>query len=402
MNACTTFSTTTNTTTTQDLEFQEFIPTTITCTTFSTPSDTTSTTNIQTITPTSSPSTKRPTCSGINTKCTKTKARKKEDASGDTPDRRQGRTRRDTEGHEKERKNNTGQEVNEEKPEMAGKSEGEGKLERLKREKVKKEKKYKEEKDLGEVRIQKSDKTTKSEKETTRDEKKEDNTDHVVTRANKQTEAIEQDKMLGKGEGEGEEKEGEIKKKENHVSLVSEEDERKEEKSVSREKKKEDEEEGEERNASKEEEAEKEEKRPEKSGKGKRDSIGTRKEERKEKSEGHGEVAEFSSPGTTKEEEEADFFLSSSEKPKNCSICWEDSEGLEMVYLSCRHCFCITCLNSMLEMKISEGDVQEIHCPACPTCIQYSEIKKIVSAEVFCKYEKFSLLSCLKADKSTR
>jgi ariadne-1 len=75
-----------------------------------------------------------------------------------------------------------------------------------------------------------------------------------------------------------------------------------------------------------------------------------------------------------------------------CSICGDEKDfASECTALSCEHCFCNECWDGYLTMKIQEGQVNKITCPAvsCKVLIGEEQVKKLVVGDVYDKYVRF-------------
>lgn len=75
----------------------------------------------------------------------------------------------------------------------------------------------------------------------------------------------------------------------------------------------------------------------------------------------------------------------------------EVEEGKGIV-LHCHHSFCKDCTVGYLEDKIKDAKVLDIPCisPDCSSFFQYSVLQSVLPAELFAKYEEFTLLAALK------
>jgi len=74
-----------------------------------------------------------------------------------------------------------------------------------------------------------------------------------------------------------------------------------------------------------------------------------------------------------------------------CLVCCEIVEGDECCALRCRHRFCFDCWSSYLTMKIKEGEVTRINCPAlnCKYTVPDPVVQKLVDKEIYEKYLRF-------------
>jgi IBR domain, a half RING-finger domain len=85
-----------------------------------------------------------------------------------------------------------------------------------------------------------------------------------------------------------------------------------------------------------------------------------------------------------------------------CGICWEEDGSLHS--LSCAHRYCEECLVGYFEHRVQEANVVEIPCPdpACSGVVQPHEIATLLDAELFEKYQRFTLLAALSQDPTCR
>lgn len=112
------------------------------------------------------------------------------------------------------------------------------------------------------------------------------------------------------------------------------------------------------------------------------------------------------SPQVPKKQESLDNEPSSSDKSKKkkklvsdltCGICAEDTSSSnssdEMLRVACGHKFCQSCWRTYLTMKIEEGDVHNIFCPAfeCMHLVPLVVIEKLVSPQVALRFQQFDL-----------
>jgi len=74
-----------------------------------------------------------------------------------------------------------------------------------------------------------------------------------------------------------------------------------------------------------------------------------------------------------------------------CLVCCETVEGDECCALRCRHRFCRDCWSSYLTVKIKEGEVTRINCPAlnCKYTVPDPVVQKLVDKELYEKYLRF-------------
>ncbi|XP_065294632.1 ankyrin repeat and IBR domain-containing protein 1-like isoform X1 [Dermacentor albipictus] len=76
-----------------------------------------------------------------------------------------------------------------------------------------------------------------------------------------------------------------------------------------------------------------------------------------------------------------------------CNICSEVVHEPDPVVVPCQHEFCISCWRSYLTIKIQEGDVHSIVCPAvgCSQLVPVDIIEHIVSADMVRRYLQFDI-----------
>jgi len=86
------------------------------------------------------------------------------------------------------------------------------------------------------------------------------------------------------------------------------------------------------------------------------------------------------------------------EKEYNCPICCTEYQ-IEQMYTmdKCYHRFCFDCLGQFVLIKVKEGQTHTLKCPD-PDCKEFmspNEVKHVVDAETYAKYEEFALASAL-------
>jgi IBR domain, a half RING-finger domain/Zinc finger, C3HC4 type (RING finger) len=90
----------------------------------------------------------------------------------------------------------------------------------------------------------------------------------------------------------------------------------------------------------------------------------------------------------------------------SCPICFDDAVDASELFRfdECGHSYCRECVSLYLASLINEGNVEAMACPdpSCTTALGYEQIKGAVEADVFERYERFSLMALLKADPLTR
>jgi len=74
-----------------------------------------------------------------------------------------------------------------------------------------------------------------------------------------------------------------------------------------------------------------------------------------------------------------------------CLVCCEIVDGNDCSALRCRHRFCNDCWSSYLKVKITEGEVARINCPAlnCKYTVPDQVVQKLVDKEIYEKYIRF-------------
>jgi len=74
-----------------------------------------------------------------------------------------------------------------------------------------------------------------------------------------------------------------------------------------------------------------------------------------------------------------------------CLVCCEIVDCLNCSALRCRHRFCNDCWSSYLKVKITEGEVARINCPAlnCKYTVPDKIVQKLVDKEIYEKYIRF-------------
>lgn len=76
-------------------------------------------------------------------------------------------------------------------------------------------------------------------------------------------------------------------------------------------------------------------------------------------------------------------------KGSTCSICEENTSDIQLI--NCLHNFCSSCISKYTSIKIQEGEVLSLKCPAieCPQLLDPDQIKSLLPAELYSKYEAF-------------
>jgi len=74
-----------------------------------------------------------------------------------------------------------------------------------------------------------------------------------------------------------------------------------------------------------------------------------------------------------------------------CLVCCVELGPEKSCALRCKHRFCHSCWSSYLTMKIKEGEVARLNCPAvnCTYCVPDEVVKKVVDKEIYEKYLRF-------------
>ena len=81
-----------------------------------------------------------------------------------------------------------------------------------------------------------------------------------------------------------------------------------------------------------------------------------------------------------------------------CKVCFADKIGEHCTqFLPCSHVFCKDCITGYLEVRIKDGNVQNIGCPEekCTSEASPAQIKDLVSSELFTKYDSVLLNATL-------
>jgi len=76
---------------------------------------------------------------------------------------------------------------------------------------------------------------------------------------------------------------------------------------------------------------------------------------------------------------------------EKCLICFEDVAAKDMVFAPCKHNYCNECWQGYLNVKIKEGQVLKLSCPApsCKRSVKEEEVHGRTSAEMYKKYQKY-------------
>ena len=81
-----------------------------------------------------------------------------------------------------------------------------------------------------------------------------------------------------------------------------------------------------------------------------------------------------------------------------CKVCMDMTAHFECIFLpGCGHAFCDDCVSSLLKHNIQEGTLKDCKCPEtdCGQKIQPALVKTIVDEELYARYERLLLDSCL-------
>ena len=81
-----------------------------------------------------------------------------------------------------------------------------------------------------------------------------------------------------------------------------------------------------------------------------------------------------------------------------CKVCMNMTSHFECIFLSgCGHGFCADCVSSLLKHNIQEGTLKDCKCPEtdCGQKIQPALVKMIVNEDMYARYERLLLDSCL-------
>ena len=81
-----------------------------------------------------------------------------------------------------------------------------------------------------------------------------------------------------------------------------------------------------------------------------------------------------------------------------CAVCFSEKPGtLCISFHGCHHVYCQDCMAGYFKVKIEDGSVKALTCPShdCNTQALPSQVKQLVTPELFTKYDKFLLQSSL-------
>ena len=82
----------------------------------------------------------------------------------------------------------------------------------------------------------------------------------------------------------------------------------------------------------------------------------------------------------------------------SCGVCFAEKLGsLCIAFPKCEHVFCCECTAEYFKVQIEDGSVKALMCPEtkCDSQALPSQVKELVSADLFAKYDKFLLQSSL-------
>lgn len=76
-----------------------------------------------------------------------------------------------------------------------------------------------------------------------------------------------------------------------------------------------------------------------------------------------------------------------------CEICFETKSGNNVIDYGCDHKFCTECVTNYMESLIGDGLISCLKCPEteCERSADETLIKKLVSEDMFDRYEKLML-----------
>ncbi|KAE8748053.1 hypothetical protein FOCC_FOCC005248 [Frankliniella occidentalis] len=81
-----------------------------------------------------------------------------------------------------------------------------------------------------------------------------------------------------------------------------------------------------------------------------------------------------------------------------CTICFDDKPGSQCIEFNvCGHIFCCECIGTFFEVNIKDGNIHGLICPekGCKSEALQSQICKLVSPELFARYDELLLSSAL-------
>eukprot|EP00731_Ephydatia_muelleri_P018045 Em0011g85a len=87
---------------------------------------------------------------------------------------------------------------------------------------------------------------------------------------------------------------------------------------------------------------------------------------------------------------------------RECEVCSEPI--VDVVPIPCGHNFCRSCWSEYLQVKIGDGKVTQLHCPAmsCEQIVPFDLISLVVGADMSAKYLKFGIDAFVEASEDIR
>ncbi|MFT7809305.1 E3 ubiquitin-protein ligase RNF14-like isoform X2 [Arapaima gigas] len=82
----------------------------------------------------------------------------------------------------------------------------------------------------------------------------------------------------------------------------------------------------------------------------------------------------------------------------SCGVCFSEKIGSDCLqFRDCDHVHCRTCLSEFFAFRIRDGQVRDLHCPQpeCSASATPSQVKQLVSEELFLRYDRLLLQSSL-------
>ena len=87
-----------------------------------------------------------------------------------------------------------------------------------------------------------------------------------------------------------------------------------------------------------------------------------------------------------------------SSKYFDCNVCFAEKPGsMCIAFPNCDHVFCSSCMGEYFRVQIEDGAVRSLTCPAgdCDSQADPSQVKQLVSGDLYERYEKYLLQSSL-------
>ena len=81
-----------------------------------------------------------------------------------------------------------------------------------------------------------------------------------------------------------------------------------------------------------------------------------------------------------------------------CGVCFCEKTGSDCIaFPKCEHVFCTECISEYFKVQIESGSVKALNCPEtkCESQALPSQVKNLVSPDLFAKYDKYLLQSSL-------